>query len=392
MRQATAVFNILSRRRGGRALTTALAILLPFVITVRSIDTQAGTRTQGTRTQGTRTQGTRTQGTRTQGTRTQGTRTQGVRTHGTRTQGTRTQGRGLAVDSNTRRPLQGERFTATLTVPKYSNPLPIEISDFRGEVALGRVWRASTGWNDIEFHASDLVGMRWTQKICDQDTGCMLSYRISNAKMDRSRNTMPRHGENSDVWLYTVEYTENLEQNDWQPVCESSDGSDAGGMFVNGQWGSDGTWSRHGYTFSCASGVIAKCVRGWGYKPWKTLHTASGQKVSLKPLHRACVRAARAEYCGDGVSYSRDGTRVDMLDVYNFNTREVGTGFYREAGFDPNGAQWMARKRWPTPGQDNLPHIELPTCKRPRYAPGTGHDRALIQVWSNPHLTQKATM
>ena len=358
-----------------RALGAILAMLLPVVITVNAPESRAGTQAQGTRGQGTQIQGTRGQGTRGQGTRGQGTQVQNA---------------GFTSEQELGRLLQGERFTATLTGPRYPTPLPVELSRFRGETAMGRVWRPAIGWRPAELHAGDLVGMHWSARTCDESDDCVLWFRVRAAEMDRSRNTMPDRaddsgdnpGGNDDVWLYTVEYSDDPVKQRWLPVCEP--GSGGAGLFVDGQWSPDGTWRPGGYTFSCTDGVIAKCVRGWGYKPWKSLPASDGQDVSLLGLHLACVRAARADYCGDGVSYSRDGTVVDMFDVYGFNTRDSGTGFRREAGFTAEGARWMAHKRWPTAGQDDSPLIELPTCQRPRYAPASEHDQVLIQVWSKP--------
>ena len=55
------------------------------------------------------------------------------------------------------------------------------------------------------------------------------------------------------------------------------------GIFVNGQWSQDGAWQPGGWTFSCPSGVVSKCVRSWGYKPWKALHAPAHGDVDLQP-------------------------------------------------------------------------------------------------------------
>jgi hypothetical protein len=102
-----------------------------------------------------------------------------------------------------------------------------------------------------------------------------------------------------------------------------------------------------GYTFACTTGVVAKCARTWGYKPWKRLQDGFGELIDIRPMHQACTRAARADYCGDGISHTRDGTMIDMFDAHGFNRRERHPAFVREAGFTPNGARWVARQRWP---------------------------------------------
>lgn len=53
--------------------------------------------------------------------------------------------------------------------------------------------------------------------------------------------------------------------------------------------------------FTCTSGAIGKCIR-WGYTP------------SAGALHEACVRMVRADYGGDGTSFTRDGTPIAFCD------------------------------------------------------------------------------
>ena len=50
-------------------------------------------------------------------------------------------------------------------------------------------------------------------------------------------------------------------------------------------------------TLACEGGAITKCIR-WGYQPWAQ-HSGS----SLKELHQACTRMARADYCGTGLGH-----------------------------------------------------------------------------------------
>lgn len=51
-------------------------------------------------------------------------------------------------------------------------------------------------------------------------------------------------------------------------------------------------------------GGIAKCV-DMGYKPWTS---------AADELHQACVRMVRADFCGDGVPFTVDGTAIDVQD------------------------------------------------------------------------------
>jgi hypothetical protein len=99
-------------------------------------------------------------------------------------------------------------------------------------------------------------------------------------------------------------------------------------------------------TFACQNGAIAKCVL-WGYKPWDH---RDGQ--SLADLHQACTRMARADYCGNGQSHTRQDTTIDMYDqlgVLERTTRVSGEWDPSRASFEaawaPDGATCLARTR-----------------------------------------------
>jgi hypothetical protein len=77
-----------------------------------------------------------------------------------------------------------------------------------------------------------------------------------------------------------------------------------------------GVWDAQGghrevpgkFTFACEGGAIVKCI-GWGYRPWRV----QGGR-SLVDYHQACTRMARADYCGDGRSHTKEGTTIDIYD------------------------------------------------------------------------------
>lgn len=72
-----------------------------------------------------------------------------------------------------------------------------------------------------------------------------------------------------------------------------------------------------------AGGAAVKCIE-WGYKPWPQPTTVTvappWSRTSPEPneaaaaavaAHSACVHMAMADYCGDGSSYTVDGTAID---------------------------------------------------------------------------------
>ena len=285
-------------------------------------------------------------------------------------------------------------------VPEGDDRALLTIVDFAGDQVKAFVRDSNEQVNLVELHPRELMGLEWTEPRCDRTGRCStVRYRVVDATMDRSRNTMAEHGSNRDVWLYQVEHTtaESPAPGDWRNVCgpestepetgehgerepASRDLSRPGyGLFVNGYLAGDGSWNA-GYAYACTRGALAKCIRSWGYKPWSRLRTGDGRMVSLRPLHRACVRAARADYCGDGVSFTRDGTMIDLFDVFGFNHREPGLGFRPEAGFDSGGAVWVERTRWPIGARERDSDIMLPGCERPRQGAGRAIQPGLIRV------------
>lgn len=117
------------------------------------------------------------------------------------------------------------------------------------------------------------------------------------------------------------------------PVCEPGDH----GVLVPGRWDARGHHVEDAteITYSCMSGVIAKCV-SWGYAPWLT--SAAD--------HAACTRLARADYCGDGTSWTMDGTLIGVHDQLGVQPQASGGSLQFEAAWGPEGALCVARTRY----------------------------------------------
>lgn len=116
-------------------------------------------------------------------------------------------------------------------------------------------------------------------------------------------------------------------------LCEDGDE----GMFVPGRWDDSGAFVEEPgvLTYSCMSGVIAKCVT-WGYAPWEV-----GSE-----LHQTCTRLARADYCGDGVSWTLQGTTIDVYDVLGVEEPVAAPELSFEAAWGPDGAICVSAPRY----------------------------------------------
>jgi hypothetical protein len=131
---------------------------------------------------------------------------------------------------------------------------------------------------------------------------------------------------------------------------------DGKGVFVPGVWDDRGAWSPEGArganaTFACRSSVITKCAT-WGYAP---------SKVGSE-LHQACTRMARADYCGTGTPWTREGTPIDHFDPHGVVTPANEPGFLFEAGWNANGATCVSRPRYDL--RDARGEAVLPSCWR----------------------------
>ncbi len=144
----------------------------------------------------------------------------------------------------------------------------------------------------------------------------------------------------------------------WVPLCDPDRESRREGFPIPGRWDDAGRYHADGghFALTCTSGAQAKCVR-FGYKPWKP----APDGASLVPLYEACVHMVRADYCGDGVATTREGTQIDIYDRHGVQRPESGPELRFEAGWAPTGAVCVAHTRIP----DNLTLEQLAkSCPR----------------------------
>ena len=115
-------------------------------------------------------------------------------------------------------------------------------------------------------------------------------------------------------------------------------------------------------TLTCELGAIAACM-SWGYKPWES-STFGGNAVSLRDWHATCVNMKTANYCGDGYSWTRSGTPINVNDPL---TPQVMTGSLArlEAFWDTHGAVCVndGNRRVPSLGWSTSScYATMPSC------------------------------
>jgi hypothetical protein len=168
------------------------------------------------------------------------------------------------------------------------------------------------------------------------------------------------------TYLYTIE--QNVDGTDaWQPACGVDNDARQVAIPIAATWDDRGNRVESStlFSFGCTTGVVAKCYR-WGYRPWLTGYG------DLAAVHWACTRMARADYCGNGTSHTRNGTVINLWD----NTPSPGPiesqgatplGMLFEAGWSTGGAVCLSHARWLLGG----PIIAL-GCPDRLIAPGLG--------------------
>jgi hypothetical protein len=160
-------------------------------------------------------------------------------------------------------------------------------------------------------------------------------------------NAQPDAEDPSITW-YRIEMW-NPESASWKNPCiATARVASPRALAVQGVWDASGAHQDvpNQFTFACENGAIAKCT-DWGYKPW-----AKKDGHSLKDLHQACTRMARADYCGNGRSHTREDTVIDMYDSLGLlKPATADSPFWKralasfEASWTPEGASCLMHTR-----------------------------------------------
>jgi ADYC domain len=250
-------------------------------------------------------------------------------------------------------PLVAAAALATAVRPAHAG---IEMNGIEmNGVSLNDVMLGGTSLTGVHLEGSTIVGTR-------RDGTLVRGAALVGAKLkgrttagERVQVRLDGYSEAGDVASYDATYTLGEGDDGWQPVCA------AGGSAVvlAGTWGADGARAASDelVTFACPGGALAKCV-DFGYAPWRVGEDGR----SLAPLHQACTRAIRADFCGDGTSHTRDQTRINLWDA---------------AGVQPDAAEWTPEAEWAEDGARCVSGLATradppPACAAERVAEGCG--------------------
>ncbi len=156
------------------------------------------------------------------------------------------------------------------------------------------------------------------------------SFRIDAVDVDPTDPT-------GEIVLYSLS-TKDPATGVWSNACQPDVKGVAKGFPIAGVWTPTGLHVREPGRFemTCTGGAYGKCVR-WGYKPWKS--------QAMWDRHQACTRLVRADYCGDGVGHTRNGTPIDIYDFDGIQQDESAPGMSFEAAWGTDGAVCVRHTR-----------------------------------------------
>ncbi len=143
-------------------------------------------------------------------------------------------------------------------------------------------------------------------------------------------------------WIYVFSSPDSIGH--WVNSCEEDKRGRKRAFVMPGYYDAKGNHVNDSTNLSinCTSGAGGKCIL-FGYPPWG--HAKGGQ--SLQPLFSACSHMVRADYCGDGVPHTKNGTLIEFWDIYKIQTEDFPqpAGFLFEAAWAPDGAAYLKKTR-----------------------------------------------
>ena len=192
----------------------------------------------------------------------------------------------------------------------------------------------------------------------DDWIGAVLAAQLTNGTRLALRidDTTMLPAPNSDIRSYAISYATS---DGWKPLCTNPEFGNQAIVFP-GTWNLTTVrhqWDSNMFSLGCRGATFAKCVE-LGYKGDSLIDT----------YHAACVRAIRADYCGDGQSHTITGTEINIYD---------------KLGVQGDTQRWSTESNW-TPDGATCIHIArvLTSLEEPN-VPACIADRAQVECVSS---------
>lgn len=159
---------------------------------------------------------------------------------------------------------------------------------------------------DAKFHGDDFIDSEWKISQFMEIFEVHRALRITKHIVDTESGPAETHY----YWFWYLDY-----YNQWKPACPDQRFASV----LGGRVAVLGDLTVHTYNGSitsrpntlylaCTDGAVGKAVV-WGYRPWE---------LGVKDFTTA-VRIIRADYCGDGTSWTKPATAFQLRDVWHIN-------------------------------------------------------------------------
>ena len=220
----------------------------------------------------------------------------------------------------------------------------------------GSELNATIGGQNVR--GAGVVGMEFHYSYLPSGTTTAIPFtvKISSAELDPTAEGLA--GKANDVWMYNLEWKEDnlTPPGTWKSFCITETGQPDQSLMISNRWDMV-TGNRIDQptfiSFACRDYALAKCAR-MGYRPWAKATSCSGSgskrtctDIALTDHHQSCTRMMRADYCGNGKSYTVNGTLIDIYDYLNPPLQVPETDWDIEARWTPTGAICLNDPRHP---------------------------------------------
>lgn len=119
---------------------------------------------------------------------------------------------------------------------------------------------------------------------------------------------------------------------------------------VPGHWGPAANYipGSDALSFACADDAVVKCLQE-GYMIHDDGAGPHDKDTDKEALFKACTRVVRADYCGYGISFTRDGTKVEISDTSGTAHDPVDPALAFEGAWNSHGMFCLGHLRYAIP-------------------------------------------
>ncbi len=221
----------------------------------------------------------------------------------------------------------------------------------------GVSFQGVTSAQSVVLVGGELVAVNSTgsQPVSGALIGATFSAALSNGSTLSVRIDDITPTAEADIFEYTVVYHDGT---GYVNLCGYENGAPVKALALSGAWDMTSGTPTGGshiddpsmFTFACKNAVLAKCVI-MGYAPWREMvecFRGSCSEVSMRHSHQACTRMMRADYCGDGMPHTQNGTTINVWDNLNLQTKDtqLPVTWTNEAEWGSSGALCIEQVRW----------------------------------------------